>query len=52
MNVSTEYTTIAPHGGELVDRRAPEEQREELLQQGRRVRRRSPWARGRSPTWR
>src|SRR5215212_5331567 len=31
MNVSTEYTTIAPHGGELVDRRAPEEQREELL---------------------
>ena len=31
MNVSTEYTTIAPHGGELVDRRAPEDQREELL---------------------
>src|SRR5215213_4037914 len=31
MNVSTEYTTIAPHGGELVDRRAPEEQRDELL---------------------
>ena len=31
MNVSTEYSTIAPHGGELVDRRAPEEQREELL---------------------
>ena len=32
MNVSTEYTTIAPHGGELVDRMAPEEQRDELLQ--------------------
>src|SRR5215211_2433262 len=31
MNVSTEYTAIAPHGGELVDRRAPEEQRDELL---------------------
>jgi sulfate adenylyltransferase len=31
MNVSTEYTTIAPHGGELVDRLAPEEQRDELL---------------------
>ena len=31
MNVSTEYSTIAPHGGELVDRRAPEEQRDELL---------------------
>jgi sulfate adenylyltransferase len=32
MNVSTEYTTIAPHGGELVDRMVPEEQRDELLQ--------------------
>src|ERR687890_1237503 len=31
MNVSTQYTTIAPHGGELVDRRAPEDQRDELL---------------------
>jgi len=31
MNVSTEYTAITPHGGELVDRRAPEEQRDELL---------------------
>ena len=31
MNVSTEFTTIAPHGGELVDRRAPEDQRDELL---------------------
>src|ERR671913_2389832 len=31
MNVSTEFTTIAPHGGELVDRRAPEDQRYELL---------------------
>src|SRR5918994_5784318 len=31
MNVSTEFTTIAPHGGELVDRRAPENQRDELL---------------------
>jgi sulfate adenylyltransferase len=32
MTVSTEYTTIEPHGGELVDRMAPEEQRDELLQ--------------------
>jgi sulfate adenylyltransferase len=31
MNVSTEFTTIQPHGGELVDRLAPEEQRDELL---------------------
>jgi sulfate adenylyltransferase len=31
MNVSTEFTTIEPHGGELVDRLAPEEQRDELL---------------------
>src|ERR687891_1280712 len=31
MNVSTEFTTIDPHGGELVDRRAPEDQRGELL---------------------
>jgi sulfate adenylyltransferase len=32
MNVSTEHTAIAPHGGELVDRMAPEGQRAELLQ--------------------
>jgi sulfate adenylyltransferase len=31
MNVSTEFTTIQPHGGELVDRLAPEVQRDELL---------------------
>ena len=31
MNISTEFTTIQPHGGELVDRLAPEEQRDELL---------------------
>ena len=31
MNVSTEFTTIEPHGGELVDRMAPEEERDELL---------------------
>jgi sulfate adenylyltransferase len=31
MNVSTEYTTIVPHGGDLVDRRAPEDKRGELL---------------------
>jgi sulfate adenylyltransferase len=31
MNVSTEFTTIEPHGGELVDRLAPEGDREELL---------------------
>ena len=29
MNIDTEYTTIAPHGGVLVDRRAPEEESEE-----------------------
>ena len=32
MNVSTEHTAIAPHGGELVYRMAPEGQRAELLQ--------------------
>jgi sulfate adenylyltransferase len=32
MNVSTEHTAIAPHGGELVERMAPEGQRAELLQ--------------------
>jgi sulfate adenylyltransferase len=31
MNVGTEFTTIEPHGGELVDRLAPEEDRDELL---------------------
>jgi sulfate adenylyltransferase len=31
MNVSTQFTTIEPHGGELVDRLAPEEERDELL---------------------
>jgi len=31
MNVSTKFTTIEPHGGELVDRLAPEEERDELL---------------------
>jgi sulfate adenylyltransferase len=37
MNVSTEYSTIEPHGGELVDRMAPEEQRDELLQRAERL---------------
>ena len=32
MNVDTEYTTSAPHGGVLVDRKAPEEEREERAQ--------------------
>ena len=45
MNVSTEYTTIAPHGGELVDRRAPEEQRDELLR-GRGLRQGNPGSEG------
>ena len=31
MNVSTEFMTIEPHGGELVDRLAPEEQRDDSL---------------------
>ena len=32
MNVETEYTTSVPHGGALVSRRAPEEEREERKQ--------------------
>jgi sulfate adenylyltransferase len=32
MNVETEYTTSAPHGGTLVNRRAPEDEREERKQ--------------------
>ena len=32
MNVSTGHTAIAPHGGELVDRMAPEGRRAELLE--------------------
>jgi sulfate adenylyltransferase len=31
MNVSTEFTTIEPHGGELVDRLVPEGERDGLL---------------------
>jgi sulfate adenylyltransferase len=31
MNVGTEFATIAPHGGDLVDRMAPDEQRGDLL---------------------
>ncbi len=33
MTIKTEYTAIAPHGGELVDRRAPQDEREERKQQ-------------------
>ncbi|HET7480492.1 MAG TPA: sulfate adenylyltransferase [Rubrobacteraceae bacterium] len=33
MTIKTEYTAIAPHGGELVDRRAPRDEREERKQQ-------------------
>src|SRR3982750_139810 len=32
MRSALEYTAIAPHGGELVDRRAPEGERAERLQ--------------------
>jgi hypothetical protein len=32
MNVETEYTTSVPHGGTLVNRRAPEDEREERRQ--------------------
>ncbi|MBD0359023.1 MAG: sulfate adenylyltransferase, partial [Rubrobacter sp.] len=32
MRSATEYTVIAPHGGELVDRRVPEGERAERLQ--------------------
>ena len=31
MKSATEYATVAPHGGELVDRRAPEDERAERL---------------------
>lgn len=30
MTIQTEYTAIAPHGGELVNRKAPESEREDL----------------------
>jgi sulfate adenylyltransferase len=33
MRAGTEYTAIAPHGGELVDRRAPEDERDERKEQ-------------------
>ena len=32
MNLKTEYTTSIPHGGTLVNRRAPQEEREERRQ--------------------
>jgi sulfate adenylyltransferase len=35
MRSATEYTVIAPHGGELVDRRVPEGERSERLQRAR-----------------
>ena len=33
MTIRTEYVGIEPHGGELVDRRAPKDEREQLKQQ-------------------
>ena len=33
MRAATEYTAATPHGGELVDRRVPGEEREERLEQ-------------------
>ena len=38
MNVETEYTTSIPHGGALVNRRAPEEEREERKQKAEELR--------------
>jgi sulfate adenylyltransferase len=35
MNVETEYTTSVPHGGTLVNRRAPEDERDERKQRAR-----------------
>jgi sulfate adenylyltransferase len=39
MNVETEYTTSVPHGGTLVNRRAPEDERDERLQRAQELRR-------------
>ena len=39
MNVDIEYTTSIPHGGTLVDRRAPEDEREERKQKAESLRR-------------
>jgi sulfate adenylyltransferase len=38
MNVETEYTTSVPHGGALVNRRAPEREREERKQRAEELR--------------
>ncbi len=38
MNVETEYTTSVPHGGALVNRRAPEEEREERKRRAKELR--------------
>ena len=38
MNVETVYTTSIPHGGALVNRRAPEEEREERKQRAEELR--------------
>src|ERR671921_2460846 len=39
MNVDIEYTTSVPHGGTLVDRRAPEDEREERTRKAEGLRR-------------
>jgi sulfate adenylyltransferase len=39
MKAATEYMAIEPHGGELVDRRVPEEERSERLRQAEELRR-------------
>jgi sulfate adenylyltransferase len=38
MNVETEYTTSVPHGGTLVNRRAPEDERDERKQRAEKLR--------------
>src|SRR5215212_1481210 len=42
MNVETEYTTSVPHGGTLVNRRAPEDERDERTRRAQELRKLAP----------
>ncbi|MFL5990481.1 MAG: sulfate adenylyltransferase, partial [Rubrobacteraceae bacterium] len=42
MNVETEYTTSVPHGGTLVNRRAPEDERDERTRRAQELRKIAP----------
>ena len=42
MNVETEYTTSVPHGGTLVNRRAPEDERDERTRRAQELRKVTP----------